>query len=447
MKLASGEKTEFDRIRRFEFNSDTATWVALVGYPPGQPANNAAANAAGRAGGPPAVAPAGGGVGGASVILYSLENGEKFNMGPVGEFAFDESGEWLAYTMETSDQVGNGVQLRNMKTSVSRSLDSEQMVYRYLAWTDSSRALGVMRGKIDEVRRDTPSRSWPSRSSGPPGRRNGCRSTPPGGRTSRRTGRSPRTGRLVMRVTCRRCSSAFVRSRPPPAGGRSGAAAIAAGAPGAGGTINQAAGGRGGAANDEVSLILWHRDDPRLQSQQIVQEQADRSFSYGSQYRFAEDRFMRLVADSLRTVTVTPGDKYAYGIDNSDYQQVASYSGRNYMDVYLIDLRPGKAKLLMKKRPAVGPMMSSPDGRKLLYWGKDGHYWVLDLATGDTVNITRGVPTSFVNSEDDHNNLYPPPTAAARMGEGQLVGAALRQLGRLEGASESVGRPRGESHR
>jgi hypothetical protein len=35
MKLASGEKTEFDRIRRFQFNGDTATWVVMVGYPPG----------------------------------------------------------------------------------------------------------------------------------------------------------------------------------------------------------------------------------------------------------------------------------------------------------------------------------------------------------------------------------------------------------------------------
>ncbi len=36
---------------------------------------------------------------------------------------------------------------------------------------------------------------------------------------------------------------------------------------------------------------------------------------------------------------------------------------------------------------------------------------MLDLATGDTVNITRNVPASFVDTEDDHNNLYPPAIA------------------------------------
>jgi dipeptidyl aminopeptidase/acylaminoacyl peptidase len=186
-----------------------------------------------------------------------------------------------------------------------------------------------------------------------------------------------------------------------------GASAIQPGAPGAGGRANQPPAGRGGAA-DEVSLILWHKNDPRLQSQQIVQEQADRGFNYLSQYRFADNRFAQLVFDTLRAVTILPGEKYAYGIDNSAYQQEASYSGRNYMDVYRIDLATGKSTIVMRKKPAVGSMLPSPDGTKLLFWGKDGHYWVLNMVTGDSVNITRGAPVSFVNTQDDHNNLFPP---------------------------------------
>ena len=415
MNLASGEKTEFDRIRRFQFNGDTATWVALVGYPPGAAATPGAAGAAGagggRAGGPPAAAS--GSVGGASVILYHIESGERFNMGPVGEFAFDESGAWLAYTMETSDQVGNGVQLRNMKTSASRSLDSEQMIYRHLAWTDSSRALGVMRGKIDEARRDTAFTLVAFTQFGPSGPAKRLTFDPAGRQDFPKDWKlaSDRAPRYATDL-----SAVFfgIREVVKPAAGQvaggrgSAGGGIQGGAPGAGGTINQA-GGRAGGANDEVSLILWHKNDPRLQSQQIVQEQFDRSFNYLSQYRYAEDRFVQLVADSLRSVTITPGDKYAFGTDNSDYQQQASYSGRNFVDVYRIDLSTGKSLLQMKKKPAIGPMMASPDGRKVLYWGKDGHYWVLDLATGDTVNITRGVASSFVNTQDDHNNLYPPP--------------------------------------
>ena len=415
MSLASGEKTEFDRIRQFRFNADTATWVALVGYPPGAAsASNAAATGAvpvGRGGG----APAGpvGAAGGANVILYDIASGERFNLGPVGDFTFDESGSWLAYTMDTPDQVGNGVQLRNMKTSVARSLDSEPMLYRHLAWTDSSRALGVMRGRIDEVRRDTVFSLVAFTQFGPTGPSKRLTFNPAGRQDFPRdwkiaSDRAPRYATDLSAVFFGIREA--VRPGANQVAGRGGAGGgIQSGAPGAGGTINQTT-GRAGGANDDVSLILWHKDDPRLQSQQIVQEQADRSFNYLSQYRFAEDRFTQLVADSLRSVTILPGDRFAYGTDNRDYQQQASYSGRNYVDLYRIDLSTGKSSLQMKKKPAVGPMLPSPDGRKLLYWGKDGHYWVLDLATGDTVNITRGVATSFVNTEDDHNNLFPPPT-------------------------------------
>jgi dienelactone hydrolase len=408
MRLASGEKTEFDRIRGFQFNGENPTWVALTGYPPNASATTGQAGAAGgRAGGPPAALP--NAVGGANVILYSLETGERFNMGSVGQFAFDESGDWLAYTMETPDQVGNGVQLRNMKTSVARALDSEPMVYRHLAWTDSSRALGVMRGKIDEARRDTAFSlvAFTQFGANGPAKRltfdpNGRQDFPKDWKLA--SDRAPRYATDLSAVFF------GIREGVRPGAGRAAAtAAIQSGAPGAGGTINQANAGRGAGANDEVSLILWHKNDPRLQSQQIVQEQADRSFNYLSQYRFPEDRFMQLVADSMRSITITPGDKYAYGTDNRDYQQQASYSGRNYMDVYRVDLSTGTSTLLMKKKPAIGPMMPSPDGRKVLFWGRDGHYWVVDLATGDSVNITRGVPTSFIDTEDDHNNLFPPP--------------------------------------
>jgi dipeptidyl aminopeptidase/acylaminoacyl peptidase len=412
MSLASGEKTEFDRIRQFRFNADTATWVALVGYPPGAAsASNAATGGvpAGRGGGPPA-GPVGA-AGGANVILYDIAGGERFNLGPVGDFTFDASGSWLAYTMDTPDQVGNGVQLRNMKTSVARALDSEPMVYRHLAWTDSSRALGVMRGRIDESRRDTVFSLVAFTQFGPTGPSKRLTFNPAGRQDFPRdwkiaSDRAPRYATDLSAVFFGIREA--VRPGANQVAGRGAGGGIQSGAPGAGGTINQANGGRAGGANDDVSLILWHKDDPRLQSQQIVQEQADRSFNYLSQYRFAEDRFMQLVADSLRSVTILPGDRFAYGMDNRDYQQQASYSGRNYVDLYRIDLSTGKSSLQMKKKPAVGPMLPSPDGRKLLYWGKDGHYWVLDLASGDTVNITRNVATSFVNTEDDHNNLYPP---------------------------------------
>jgi hypothetical protein len=57
--------------------------------------------------------------------------------------------------------------------------------------------------------------------------------------------------------------------------------------------------------------VLWHYKDPRLQSQQQVQETADKSFTYLSVYLPAEKKFLRLADEALRLVTMTAEQKYA----------------------------------------------------------------------------------------------------------------------------------------
>ncbi len=319
--------------------------------------------------------------------------------------------------MSSPDQVGNGVQLRNMKTGNSKSLETGRYLYSHLAWVDSSAALSVMRGKLDSLGRDTVFSIEGFTNFGPdgPGKRVAF---DPVNREDFPTGwkvaseRAPRwsTGMSAVFFGVREAPKI---SRTPPAAGR-GAAPTGAGAPGSGGTGAVAPGGRAGgapatpsAADSIPSLILWHYKDPRLQSQQIVQEQTDRTFNYLAEYRVAEDRFIKLADDTIRTVTITNGDKFAYGVDPAPYEERASYTGRNYQDVYTVDLKTGKRKLLQTKKPA-GQMSTSPDGSKALFWGKDANWWVLDLATGDSVNVSKGIATSFINNDDDHNNLFPP---------------------------------------
>ena len=47
-------------------------------------------------------------------------------------------------------------------------------------------------------------------------------------------------------------------------------------------------------AEDMPDLVLWHYQDKRLQSQQQVQANSDQNFSYLSEYRIKEKRFIRL---------------------------------------------------------------------------------------------------------------------------------------------------------
>ncbi|MBL0171016.1 MAG: S9 family peptidase [Gemmatimonadaceae bacterium] len=420
LNLASGEKKEFNGIRRFSFNADAPTWMVMQ-------AGGGAPGGGGGRGGAPGGGPDFGGAAGstsggtADLLLYNMATGERQNMGKVGQYDFSDDGGWLAYTMDNSDQIGNAVQLRNMTTGAVKALDSEDVLYRHLAWTDSSRALSVMKGKISTTgTRDTAFSLTVFRGIGV----NGATSTltfNPAGRTDFPAGwklasdRAPRYSADLSMAFFGIREGIKPAARVADAGGRGGAnPLVQAGAPGAGGTINQTAAGRGasGTAADSVaSLILWHAKDSRLQSQQMVQEAADRAFNFLVEFRFADNKFVRLTDESLKNVVVTANDKFAYGMDNTPYEQAASYSGRNYNDIYSVDLKTGARKLIWKKR-ATSIGAASPDGSKALMWGTDGHYWVLDLATMDSVNITKAVPTSFVNTEDDHNNILPPAIPA-----------------------------------
>ncbi|HWC46038.1 MAG TPA: hypothetical protein VG868_07975, partial [Casimicrobiaceae bacterium] len=150
VNLATGQKNEFDKIRRFAFSGDKPQVIALYGYAPEAPSAGGAGGNGGAGNGAAASRTEG-----ADLLLYTLATGGIINIGNVGDFAFDESGSYLAYTIDARDQIGNGVQLRDLRTDVVRPLDSEQALYRRLAWADSGPALAVLRGKADSVLKDT----------------------------------------------------------------------------------------------------------------------------------------------------------------------------------------------------------------------------------------------------------------------------------------------------
>jgi dipeptidyl aminopeptidase/acylaminoacyl peptidase len=416
VNLATGEKKEFDKMRRFSFSGDKPTWIAMQAYAPEAASGGAAPTpAVGGAASSAATAPR---VEGSDLVLYGLTSGETVNVGNVLDFDFDDAGNYLAYTIDAHDQIGNGVQLRSLKTDVVRALDADQAMYRQLSWADSGLALAVLRGKADTVTKDT---LW-SVVAFTDFAANG---------TAKKTVFDPKlatdfpAGMKVSGDRTPRFASDFsaiffgIRDarRPEPrpmmagreagqnANGRGNPSPVQAGAPGTGGAVNQP---RLGPDTDEElpSLVLWNARDPRLQSQQIVQEQQDKQYSYLSEFRLADRKFVRLSDDALRSVTLMPKEQYAYGVDSREYDQVASYNGRAYRDVYAVDLKTGARKLLVKQHHSF--TIPSPDGKQLLTWGKDGQYHVIDVVTGEDRNITKNVPTSFVDTEDDHNNLYPP---------------------------------------
>jgi dipeptidyl aminopeptidase/acylaminoacyl peptidase len=294
-------------------------------------------------------------------------------------------------------------------------------VSRRLTWADSGASLAVLRGVPDSAAADTNYSvvAWRDVAAAPvvyaPNATNGM---PAGMRLAAE--RAPRwtwdRGAIAVGIAERRSTPPNERANPD--------VKAVAGAPGAiaGGG---AAGGRGGAADEDPlpSLIIWHGNDSRLQSQQQVEESRDKAYNHLAVVRVAEQKLVQLGNDSLRDVNFTARDRFAFATDVRKYERSGNIDGRRFRDVYAIDPATGTPRLLVQRLlPAGfgGGLNSSPDGTRLLYWF-DGNYHVADLTNGTSRNITAGAPVSFVNTEDDHNVDRPPSPVVGWSKDGESV--------------------------
>jgi dipeptidyl aminopeptidase/acylaminoacyl peptidase len=389
VNVATGEKRDFDKVRRFAFAGDNPNWLVMHRY-------------------------AAEGSQAADLLLLDLRSGVVSTIGSVGEWALEDGGAHLAWTTEARDQIGNGVQIRNLASDVVRTLDSDKALYRRLTWADSGFALTVLRGVVDSAASDTSYTvvAWSGTASAPARAVFAITQTPdfPAG----------------MRVSPDRAvrwsadRSAFYfgianrRTRPESKTPRPDVRPVA-GVPGA----MQTPAGAGGTEDDLPTLVIWHgKGDPRLQAQQQVEENRDKQFNYLAAYRVADQKFLRLATDDLRDVTLTGRERYAFGVDRRSYERRDAIDGGQRRDVHAIDLRTGARSVL--KTGLRFNFLPSPDGTKALFYD-NGEYHVYDFATAATTTITTGSPVSFVNREDDHNVDRPPVNPLGWAADNQSV--------------------------
>lgn len=376
VNTATGEKRDFDKVRRFALAGDNPNWLVLHRY-------------------------AAEGATSADLLLVDLRSGVTSTIGSVGEWALDPDGTLLAWTTEVKDQLGNGVQLRTLATDVVRSLDSDKAVYRRLAFADSAFGLTVLRGVVDSASSDTAYTvvGWSGTAAAPVKAMFTATQGadfPVGMRVSPDRAARWAADRSVLYfgIVDRRTAPESKTPRPD--------VRPVAGTPGA----MQTPAGVGGSDDDLPTLVIWHgKGDPRLQSQQQVEEGRDKTFSYLSAWRVADQKFLRLADASLRDVQLTPNERFAYGVDRRPYERRDAIDGGQRRDVYAVDLKTGSRTMI--RETARFNFIASPDGAKALFY-HDGEYHVYDFAARTTTAVSKGAPTSFVDTEDDHNVDRPP---------------------------------------
>lgn len=419
VELASGKQTIIERAGNFSFNNKKASHLAvsIVKERSGMPKPDDAA--------------------GTDLLVIDLASGKMQNTGNTGEFAFNKAGTLLAYTVDAANKTGNGLYIKDLTTQQTNVLDNDKAVYKSLGWNDEGTAFALVKLTSDEKYKTekgivlgvTNLGKQPVVSLYDPQKDS---LVFPAGYTiskNRRPYWSEDLSRLFFGIAPLEPvkkedkTAADSKKTPPPTVTLTEAqklenlkkdTSIK--------SINDlknvlakldtvkakpAAAAKNNATKPD--MIIWHWQDKRLQSRQQVMEMTDKNFTYAGSYTVASGSFKQLNDSSSRTLTILPKQQYALVMDDRDYELDINLDGQNYSDLYAIDLKSGTKTLVEKKfyMPAFTSRPTpSPDGTKFIY-GKDGHYYLYDLVAKTSSNITANIPTSFVNTDDDHNVTKP----------------------------------------
>jgi dipeptidyl aminopeptidase/acylaminoacyl peptidase len=411
LHLTTGELTTVDGIESFSFSPDGG-WLAMRRTPPEKKDSDKKDSGDASEDDVPA---------GATVLLRQLSTGHDTSFGNVSEYVWQdlpETGSLLAMTINAEDKTGNGVQIFDVHAGSVRVLDSSAAVYSGLSWRKKSADLAVLRSKSDD-HRDGPTQvalAWtnlgqPSESAhryDP----TADAQFPAGKRTvSFHKPEWAVDGGVVFLGLAKWEDKIGEPAKP--------AAAVADGAKSTEATNTSDAAAKDSEAaknkdkddDEPPGVAVWNWRDVEVMPKQKLSAKSDRQKNMLAAWQLEKNCLVPLGKDLNERVTPLKHQSLAVSADWSAYAMDRSI-GRPAADISLVDLSTGARSKIQEHLNDDYYLEESPGGRYLLYF-HDDHYWTVNTATRAVVNITKNVPTSFVNRESDWTIKQKPPFGVA----------------------------------
>ena len=330
---------------------------------------------------------------GATLIVRELATGRDTTFGNVAEFAWQDKGPLLAFTINADEKIGNGVHLFDPSTSALRVLDSAAAGYVGLSWRKDADDLVVLRGTTDDRHEGATHAviAWTRVSAAQPVRHvyepGADRTFPPGMRTVafRRPSWSD-AGDIVF------IGIARWHDKPAKDAARKDDAS------------------EGADEEEPATVDVWHARDVDVIPRQKISAANDRRRNMLAAWHVGTGSFVPLGKDLFEQVTPIKRQTLAYVASWPAYAMDRSI-GRAAADLALVDLTTGtRTKLVDRIEDAY--VQSSPGGRYLLFFNAD-HFWTIDTRTRVITNITKAVAATFVNRESDATVKQKPPFGVA----------------------------------
>ena len=290
---------------------------------------------------------------GSDLLLRDLQAGTVLSFGNVAEYAFNEAGTFLAYLVDAAEKAGNGLYVVTAADGRIRPLNTGADRYEDLTWSEAHDDVAALRGEKPD-------------------------------------GKTQRANVLVVARSVDAASPRVTTYDP----------AVDTSFPG-GMVLSELANTRWTEAgtrvvvgikeqDDEVkndpeaekpNVDVWHWADDRLQSQQMVQANADKRYTYTSVYNVDGGRFVRLATEEMQRVDLTDDGRWALGRRDGRYRGDV-YEEQGRADWVRIDPATGQERTIVEAIRR--PMGMSPDGKWALYVEEE----VVKAANLETLAVT-----------------------------------------------------------
>ena len=150
----------------------------------------------------------------------------------------------------------------------------------------------------------------------------------------------------------------------------------------------------------KAKFDLWHWNDPYPQPQQKKMAKRVRNNTWESVYFIDKNQFVKLADEKLPDVSLARNGKMAWAVNSWPYAKRVAYYG-TFNDLYVINPKTGKRTLV--KKDNYGGASLSPNS-KYMYWFVDKNWYVYNIKTKTTNNITGSLDVPFYLEDWDTPN-------------------------------------------
>ncbi len=152
-----------------------------------------------------------------------------------------------------------------------------------------------------------------------------------------------------------------------------------------------------------AKLDIWHWRDPLVQPQQLVELRNEERRTYtGIVYPNRPNHFTPIASETMPNAYISDegNGRYAVLSSNLQYLVESTWDLSPKYDVWVMDLETNSLQEVAK--PLLARPMLSPRGNYLYWWDSyDLEWFVYDIASRSTRNLTSEIPVNFWNEKND----------------------------------------------